>query len=395
MEWMMRKMGLKCAMSLVAFTAVLNADSSGSTRELDRRITALEQGRGNVDETNRPARPVLKDRADLFFSAELLIWKPREDDLNFATELDTIPITDNSFRNGNVQNWKGKWAPGVRLGFGYNTCYDGWDLALIWTHFNSRNKKSSNGNDCDCCPCAPGVFQPEYFPKDYLGTGANTSPLYVTEAESKRWKLQLNMLDLELGREFYVSKWMTVRPHVGVRGGWINQKFKVEYEGGNFLAPAFTTDSGTFAAGTTREDEITMRNKFWGVGLRAGLDSKWGLGCGFSLYGKLALAALWGKFKVNQNHTLENIAGTTGTLSKIRNNFSVCRPIADLALGVRYDHTFSNGAWGLGAWAGWEHHYFWGQNKLFKMSGSNYDVVDQNNGDLSLAGVNIGMSFDF
>lgn len=404
MDWFFKKMGPAAAMSLVAFTGVLNAADDASMRNLENRVTALEQKRGANGMINPPARPVIREGADVFFSAELLIWKPREDDLNYATELSSgIPTADNTFRDAKVQNWKGKWNAGVRLGLGWNTSYDGWDLSLFWTHFNSRNKKSHDGNDCDCCPCAPGVFQPEYFPKDYCG-GGNLTPIYVTEAENKRWKLRLNMLDLELGREFFVSKWMTLRPHVGVRGAWIRQKFKVEYEGGNMFSSAasncttcacFVTDAGSFAAGTVTEDEISMKNNFWGVGLRAGLDSQWGLGAGFSLFGKLALSALWGKFKVNQVHELENTAGVEGRIMVMKNNFNVCRPIMDLALGLRYDTTFSNDSWGFGVWAGWEHHYFWGQNKLFKMVGANYDVVDQNDGDLSVAGVNIGVSFDF
>ncbi|MFI5334519.1 MAG: hypothetical protein ACHQT8_05075, partial [Chlamydiales bacterium] len=61
------------------------------------------------------------------------------------------------------------------------------------------------------------------------------------------------------------------------------------------------------------------------------------------------------------------------------------------------DTTFADDCWGFGVWAGWEEHYFWGQNKLFKFVSDNSStgILDSSDGDLSVAGVNIGMSFDF
>ncbi len=371
--------------SLIAFTASLNAAEDAQMREFEKRLTAVEE-RTSSTEINPPARPVVKDGVDIFITGEVLVWRAREDNLDYAIQLDQIPLPSAPI-HGTSEHFKGKWNAGFRLGIGYNTPHDGWDLDLSWARFHSNNKHDRT--DCIC----PEIFEPIFFPKDVnlddIDTTVTDNP-YVTEARGKHWRINLNILDLELGREFYVSKWVTVRPHAGLRSAWVHQKFRIEYEGGNFLSPIIST------FGTPYEtDYLSMRNNFWGMGLRGGVDTVWGVGAGVSVYAKLALSALWGRFKVTHNHTLETTAGNIVTQDTFYDRFQVCRPVADLALGLSYDTTFNEDNWGFGIWAGWEQHYFWGQNKLIKFGGDHFASMDQLNGDLSFAGFNAGMSFDF
>ncbi len=46
------------------------------------------------------------------------------------------------------------------------------------------------------------------------------------------------MLDWELGRSFYVSKHLSLRPHIGIKGGWISQHVRE-----NFTKPCKATYS--------------------------------------------------------------------------------------------------------------------------------------------------------
>jgi hypothetical protein len=265
--------------------------------------------------------------------------------------------------------------------------HDGWDIVGYWTRFYSNQKRADNDRK-------QGTFQPSFYPDNYsspppAGPGITPGP-FATQAEGKKWRVKLNLIDLELGREFFVSKWMTLRPHIGARSAWVRQRQAIEYTGGNLLS-----SYSSFLAGANRAD-IHQRNNYWGMGLRGGLDSTWGLGAGVSLYGKLAMSALWGRFHVNQNIDLKNVgADTEASLQRVWNRFQVCRPVLDLALGLRYDTTFSCDAVGMSAFAGWEHHYFWGQNKFLRFDGGGFNTWDETNGDLSFAGVNAGISFDF
>lgn len=396
MESILKKMGPAAALSLVAFTGVLNAADDAQMRNLENRVSALEQRKGSNGMVNPPARPVIKEGVDIFVFGEVLAWKASQDDMTYAVELNqTAAPTSNQVTDGNGRHWKGKWGAGFRVGLGYNMTHDGWDTVLTWTHFNKRGE-DENGQ-CDDCGCTTGIFNPVFFPKEY--SALSTAPAYSLAADGT-WKVNLNMVDLELGREFFVSKWLTLRPHVGLRGAWVRQKFGVEYEGGNVATPYGTGGGGSgVLAGANSLDFETMKNNFWGVGLRAGLDTNWGLGAGWSIFGKLAMSAVWGKFKVNEVANVQNeITGTSANVMNITNRFSVLRPIADWNLGLRYDTTFADDTWAWGIWAGWEQHYFWSQNKLFKFVGNGTGtagIIDENDGDLSFAGVNVGMSFDF
>ena len=380
-----KKMGLAAAVSLVAFTGILNAADDAQMRNLENRVNALEQRKGASGMINPPARPVVKEGVDMFVTGELLVWKATQDDMAYAVQLDQNP-TINGFNSGKVKNWRGKWAAGFRVGLGYNMAHDGWDIDAYWTHFNMHGKSEEDDNECECV----AIFQPVFQPKDF--NNGNTTAVFVLEAEARKWKLDINMVDLEMGREFFVSKWLTLRPFVGLRGAWVRQKFEVEYAGNGTFASNYTT----LLAGANSVDFESMKTHMWGVGPRAGLNTQWGVGSGVSFYGNLALSTVWGRTKVTEVANAQNeVAATEAEIEHFSNKFSATRAILDLALGLRYDTTFADDSWAWGIWAGWESHYFWSQNKLFNFGGHSNGEFYQYDGDLATNGVTIGMSFDF
>jgi hypothetical protein len=408
MDWIFKKMGPAAAVSLVAFTGVLNAADDAQVRNLENRVNALEQQRknGNGGMINPPARPVVTDGADVFISGEFLWMKACQDDMVYAVCLDHAPATPtaNLINSGKTERWRGKWGPGFRIGLGYNTPHDGWDLDLKWMRYYSTHSKDNHtergdcGCDCAPCPVCPGFFNPVFFPKDYRESATGVFP-YVTEITSNRWKLRINELTLQLGREFFVSKWMTIRPYAGIKAAWVRQRARVTYSGGPYVTP-LNAAGIVLGLGGADALRISNKNNWWGVGLQGGLDGQWGLGYGLSIYSRANLAILWGRHRVHQTHNLENTAVslddcTPTQMQKWKNKFCSFKPIAEVALGLRYDTTFSDNAWGFGIWAGWEHHYYWSQNKMFKFVGRNYDILDEYDGDLGLGGLDIGLSFDF
>ncbi len=222
MEWNLKnKMGQAAALSLVAFTSILNAADDAQMRNLDNRVTALEQKKGAGGMINPPARPVVKDGVDIFLTGEVLIWKAHQEDMTYATKLASTPVSGTP-NSGKLANWKGRWGTGFRLGLGYNMEHDGWDADLIWTRYYQTSRRNTGGN-------RHGVFAPQYPVQPF---GYTVVDVAAAEAHDKKWKVRLDMIDLELGREFFVSKWLTIRPHMGLRNIWARQKMRVEYEDG-------------------------------------------------------------------------------------------------------------------------------------------------------------------
>jgi|HubBroStandDraft_4_1064222.scaffolds.fasta_scaffold90840_1 hypothetical protein len=379
MHWNITKPWGVIASSLVVFTH-LNADvKEAQLRHLDRRITALEQRKGTASGMiNPPARPQIRNGADLFVFGEFLYWKANEDGIPLAV---VNKGSANHLAHAKIENLRGKWDPAFRVGVGYDVPHDGWDVGLTWLRYNSHGHRRSIHSGSN------------RFVFPYFAPSADPIADNATCAKAKgRWRLLLNQLDLDLGREFFVSKWLTLRPHVGLRTDWISQKTTAKYENFSFLPPP-------------NEVETKYRDRWWGLGLEGGLDTQWGLGEGWSIFGNLAAAIVYGKDRMRMKDEneppfidLSNGADSTpnGTFVKLRRKTWVARPILDLQLGVRWDKMFSQDHLHLGIQLGWENHIYFSQNQFPIFSDDfNLGKFFANQGDLSLQGWTLGVRLDF
>jgi hypothetical protein len=140
-----------------------------------------------------------------------------------------------------------------------------------------------------------------------------------------------------------------------------------------------------------------MKNNFWGIGLRFGLETQWGIGCGWSVFGDASASLLYGYFKIT--HTESDVLSDTTVNSPLfsaSNFYHVDRFIADFIAGLRYDYMFCDERYHLGFQVGWEHHMFFGQNQFPKFIGvTSPGLFVANQGDLSLQGVSAQVRFDF
>lgn len=268
------------------------------------------------------------------------------------------------------------WDFGFRFGVGYNLPHDGWDLVTNWTWFQDKAKGNVSA-------------------KDGLIYSTNTMPLgYSTvtgfESSNAVLRLKLNMIDLDLGREFFVSKWMTLRPFIGLRTAWIYQKFQTNYD-----APTFSSLPNIMTNLYSKAN-----NNYWGLGLHSGLNSQWGLGAGFSFFGNATLSILNGFFKVSDYQTKNFSDGTHNDVIKNNNSFRVGRVIAELATGLRWETMFANDGAHFQIQAGWEQLMFFAQNQfqhffagaVSPAGAGNYFA---NQGDLSIQGWTLSARVDF
>ena len=106
---------------------------------------------------------------------------------------------------------------------------------------------------------------------------------------------QLNLVDIELGRNFWTSHYLAIRPHVGIRVAYLEQDYDIEHAGGNWGAINASSVTGySWGPQTALNNSVHLDNDFKGVGLRSGLDSTWNLGCGWALYGDFAASIVYG-----------------------------------------------------------------------------------------------------
>ena len=298
----------------------------------------------------------LQCACDFFVSVDFLYWYGKETGLSYALKGQSLPLTNFVFPAPREVKWmEESWDPGVRVGIGTNNLCDGWDLYLYWTYFHTDKKQSTSITD----PSSEFLFNPWSGLSFFLDLAAIGTEITSSKISAK-WKLNYNTFDLELGRNYWLSACFSMRPYMGVRGGWTDISFSDK----SFITIIDDIDqNGTFL------DNIKFRNKFWGVGLTGGFQPNWHLGCGFSLFGNANMALLWGSFDIDRTEFIsvvtENGTGS-GTINlnvgKSKSDFSAMQAILDLAAGLRYECTFCCDSYRLAIDLRWERHIWFDHN---------------------------------
>lgn len=364
------------ALSLSCLAAKAHADvDPAQMRNLENRVSSLEQRKGASGVINPSARPEVKNGADLFLLADLLIWQAHEDGLPLYIKNEG---SSSDLSHSHVGSFDWNWNAGCRVGVGYNTPHDGWDLSAVWLHFNTDAHRQAHAHSDEVLQ--PTLTHPAEI-NPALGPQMGPGPF---QKNHSHWGMNLNQIDLALGREYYVSKWLTLRPHIGLRTAWVHQHLNVKY---NRLL-----SNGQFLAGA--DDHLHFHSNFWGLGLAAGLDTQWGLGGGWSIFGDAACGFLYGFHDLDRDDTVR--FNTAFEWAGVDWSYRVSRAIADLAMGLRFDTWTNDERLHFRLQAGWEHHIYFNQNQFIRfVDNVAIGTFVNNQGDLTLQGWTLSARFDF
>lgn len=313
--------------------------------------------------------PAVKDGVNVWIDVDVLYWKPWERALVATNKKSDVFITDD-FTQAPVIHPHFDWSLGYRLNSGYLLPSNHWDVEGSWTHFISHvsQHRSSHGS------AFLGMFPIWSLAEDVIAGD------YVFESNLK-WKLTVNILDLQFGRYLNACQWLDIKPFFGLSSAWIKQHMDVVYEGGMFLIGIL--QPGTSLNGT---DLIKMKNNYWGIGPRVGIAPRFILGKGFSLNTNAAIAGLYGFFEVKQRETYLDV--TRFSSHRHLNRF---RWIADFAAGVEWKWLLQNEQYALTFKTDWEYYIFLHQ---FELKRDHFHLVSGNR-NLYLQGVTFSVRFDF
>jgi hypothetical protein len=330
------------------------------------------------------AGPRVTNGADVFVTADFIYWTARQDGMAYARSgvadySDAIALGD--AESGSTYFPPTHFSPGFKAGVGLNLGHDGWDVYLNYTWLHS-NQNNSVSNDLSASKGLIPLWEIATIGNTTAQNQFITLSTFINIGEaSAQWSLHFNNLDLDLGRSYYISQYLALRPHIGLKGAWYKQHYTVNYA--NFLEPDIAVD-----VSSTR---MQIEQSFWGVGVRTGLDASWFFDKNWSLFGSTSLAALWGRFDV----TRQDFSTTTPTqvihkTCDTHSDFHTIKPVAEFQLGLRYDYWFSDDDYHFGVQVAWEEQLWFNQNQFFQLSnpwGSH--------GDLGLQGITLDLRFDF
>src|ERR1700722_3471042 len=151
-------------------------------------------------------------------SGDFLYWKAFQGGMEYA---DTFDPLSGGLGQSDAKELHFDFAPGFRVEGGFLTRT--WDMALNYTFFYTKAKKSSDG-----------ILFPSL---NYFGS-PDGGLSFVTSAKAD-WHLRFQYVDVDFGRPIWFGCALALHPHVGIRGAWIDQKATVTYNGGSIIAGSF------------------------------------------------------------------------------------------------------------------------------------------------------------
>ena len=306
-----------------------------------------------------------------------LYWGTQQDGMEYAIETMVVG-TDSVSGNPGLNNLiDGEYLSpnytrdfGFQLGASYISPCDGWDIGVKWTYFRNTAKDHIEAESEDNTAILPlwSAFQ---YPN------AGNAPILFANDIVSSWRLDLNLIDIELGRAYWTSKFLSLRPFVGLRIASIEQNFDLQHKGGSYNDPGMSLNYN---------DYVDLDNDFHGTGLRIGLDSNWNFGCGWALYGNLAASLVYGKFDIDHDEWVRQATGpfTKHRILEATEKFRASRAIVDLGLGIQWSTLFSDCKYGIRVALGFEQHLFYHQNQLWRVvrnGGNNGSGIINNTGE--------------
>jgi len=344
-----------------------------------------------------PAGPLPGHTVDIVSDAEFLYWYATTTNLAYATKY-TV------FSQGNATNPSARfvgpekiyepqwnWDGGVRLGIGVITNHDGWDVYSNWTWtynscFESINVQSYPVNDLTSLQNPIGT---EALASPWFSDGTNSN----FDSIQTRWSILLNQFDLELGRKFWISPRLVLRPFGGLRGHWSRMFFKVR---GNYDSIGLGANARLF------QETARRTQKFWAVGLLGGLQSNWYINRNWSVFINWAFSLLYGPFDIKTHLQSFGFNSHNQEISNFDQRFNhddiyALQSVYDLAVGIHWELPIYDSAYKVSFDAGWESHLYPGYNHLdanvsASSNGATYLPAE---GDLTLSGLVLRGQFEF
>ncbi len=374
--------------SSVAFLLVL---ASSAFAGIDKRLDTLEKDMQEISARNpqdtlganfTSSRPEVKG-TNWFLTFDLTYWHTKMGGTEYAYSLH--PQINNSVLlpdiSGDLKENGFGWDVGVKVGLGYKTLHGAWDALIRYTYFNGDDISSLSKAE----PSA-------------LISLTNFGLLFASKVKS-HVEVDYDNIDIELACSYFISRRLAFRPHFDMKTTWIGIDQNVQ-----ITASSIDNTSNTVGLDYKTKDDC----RFWGLGPRAGIDSKWFLGYGFHFFGDFAGSVQYGYFKTEAHEFLPPSAQPAlsgGEAFKIKHKFHRFIPFIQLFLGLGYDTYINDENQHLAFKLGYEVQYYWRVNQINKsdnftaVSGDNLTQVrlmfEKASEDLMFYGITVEARLDF
>jgi len=373
-------------LSCLAFVVLCAQVVAQSTED---RISELETQMKEVGSTNptgtfgadfAPGNPEIKSRWNL--NVEPLYWHAKAGGTEYAyTDKGASELNDFIAPpiSGRVKDQEFGWEWGLRVGIGRQFEDDNWDVYLDYTWYEADDSTNVSKD----------------VPSAVLAL--RISDVAPFKSAKSHYDLNYNNINLEIGRHYFMSSKVSVRPQIGLKSAWIFDRQNVRYT--LSLLPNLLVGPG--ADVKTKDKSV-----FWGMGPRTGVEVQGYIGDGFSLVGKLAGALLYGYFRASYHQNVDPTASTFGEDFKIsiKGNQHLFVPTVQAMLGLIWESYINERRQHLTLGAGYEVEYFWRANQMLQTDdvsnglvsfGNRRFMVSRYSEDIMFYGLTLKARLDF
>lgn len=382
----------KLALGLGAASMLLSA-SAFAYRDIDDRLDTLEKEMQEISAKNpqgtygakfAQARPKV-DGTNWYLTLDVLYWHPKMGGTEFAIAYNpsnfiSVPpfipeVAASHFPKGKVKENDFSWDLGLKVGLGYKTPHDLWDVYARYTWFESH---SSNSMYKDY-PSTIIPLKVSFSTAINLFTTTQSFNLqFYSNVAKSAVDIDYNNVDLELARSYFLSKSFSVRPNVSVKAAFIDLSQKVRYV--QKRDPSF---SSLLFDAVLPEVKVELHSQMAGLGPRMGLDAKYYIGNGFNVFGEVAGSVLYSRFKTSQKDQIPNMVFggilpdefvnlfeevidlvLSAPSRSLKHKFHRFVPFAQMYLGLEWNKTLMNNRKHIGLKLGYEVQYYWRVNQM-------------------------------
>ncbi|MBN2479762.1 MAG: hypothetical protein JXA94_06000 [Parachlamydiales bacterium] len=308
---------------------------------------------------NAPASINVCGAWDFYVTGTFLWWEPKQENMEIA-------LTTNQGQPNNPGEFFGldyKFKAAFKVSLGYNFNHDDWGTNLQYTRFNSTINGSAE-----------------------IGNATNMWNLWIVDADAftdvqsvlnvdAKWKVDHNIFDFQLIRPAYNGKNLTLKPHAGLKGGWIDQKLT-------------NTSLDNLGAETYYS---TFESKSWLIGPRVGIDGNWFLVDRFRIFADAAFSLFYQKFSKILARTTSSDPTDTTIGYGVEHNLSQINSSTEIQLGLAWGKYFDRNNWYFDISAGYDVQIYFDQNIISDARST--DITKP--GNLMFHGLNATIRFDF
>ncbi|NGX63918.1 MAG: hypothetical protein KR126chlam6_01340 [Candidatus Anoxychlamydiales bacterium] len=220
------------------------------------------------------------------------------------------------------------YEPGFKVGLGVEFFSDNWNLFSQYTRLHKIKHTSFD---------LSGLYS---FLTPWIMIGNHNISTAVGSIKAFK-KFNLDKLDLELARSYYVGKNLTLKPFIGGEVHWLDQNYNIEYTvrvGGETPGDFFNMPNRLF-----------LKNDSWALGPRFGLGSNWIFYKGFRLFASGALNLLYSKNNISGfgNGYFKELSQDPSAISYIvpKVKKSILRDVEELMIGLGWGSYFKCDKW--------------------------------------------------